>query len=667
MMKRIVYFLFVLFTVVVLSNTAYSLDSEKSAPLALRLPVGPRAIGIGEAYTGVSEGVFGINWNPAGLAFAKKIEIQAQTSFWLAQTNYEAIGYLQPLPAGAIGTSLQYLHMGELDRINNSQLEGKFKVYDGMGSLAYGISPDDILGFGIAIKGFQTRLADEKGDGFAFDIGFLWKPIDIFSFGVVGQNIGSKIKYIDMEEDLPQALKLGLAWNLELPSEAGRLCLLFDGTQVRDNEYIIGGGIEHWGLETLAIRLGYRYDTVDDKLEGLKGLRAGFGVRTRGILVDYAYAPYGDLGVTHHVSMGYRFGEVKELPKPSPIISANPFIISPNGDDINEKTKFTISGDNIVEISEWEFMILDKDNKKVRAKEGIVVPSAIYWEGTDNLGNKLEDGQYFGILRLTQTNGKVTKSLKETVVLDNMPPRSAILMNPREFSPNGDGVDDAVTITMDAVDNSRLSEWSLEIKDEKGKLVKSFKGQGEVAPKVVWDGRDDYYEKVVFDGDYFATLMCKDIAGNVSETDPQKIVLNVMPIIEDLDVKEEERGLVINLSSQVLFDSGQSTLKPEAYKSIKEVIKLLNAYPKNKVSIEGHTDSVGSASYNLKLSEKRASSVYTYLVNAGVDSKRLAIVGHGESNPVASNNTEEGKRLNRRVEIIILRSEVEEEKKEETE
>jgi len=639
----------------------YSLDSTRSAPLALRLPVGPRAIGIGEAYVGVSDDVFGINWNPAGLAFTRQIEIQAQTSFWLAQTNYEAIGYLQPLPTGAIGASFQYLHMGELSRINDSELEGKFKVYDGMGSLAYGISPDDILGFGVAIKGFQTRLADEKGDGFAFDIGFLWKPTDIFSFGIVGQNIGSKMKYIDMEEDLPQSLKLGFAWNLELPGEAGRLCVLVDGTQVRDNEYIVGGGIEHWGLETLAIRLGYKYDTVDDKLGGLKGLRAGFGVRTRGILVDYAYAPYGDLGVTHHVSVGYRFGEIKELPKPSVVISANPFIISPDGDDINEKTKFTISGENFVEISEWEFMIKDKDNRTIRAKKGTAVPSAIYWEGTDNLGNKIEDGQYFGILKLTQTNGKVTTSIKETVVVDKMPPRSAILINPQEFSPNGDDKDDTVTITMDAVDNSRLSEWSLEIRDEKGNQVKTFEGKGEVTPKVVWDGKDDYYGKVVFNGNYFATLVCKDIAGNVSETDPQKIVLNVIPITEELEVKEEERGLVISLSSQVLFDSGQSTLKPEAYKSIKEVIKLLNAYPGNRVSIEGHTDSVGSASYNLKLSRKRAKSVYTYLVNAGVDSKRLVVVGHGESNPVASNNTEEGKRLNRRVEIIILRSEVEEE------
>ena len=452
-----------------------------------------------------------------------------------------------------------------------------------------------------------------------------------------------------------------MAWNLKLPNEAGDLAILIDGTQVQDNEYIISGGIEHWGLETLAVRLGYKYDTFNNKIGGFKGLRAGFGVKTRGMLLDYAYVPFGDLGTIHHISVGYRFGDVEKLPEPNIIISANPFIISPNGDGVNEKTKFSISGENFVEIKEWRFIIKDINDNLVKMNKGTAIPTAVYWKGTDNLGNRVEDGQYRAVFQVIQTNKKLTSSFEETVVVDNMPPRSAILIKPEEFSPNADGKDDTVNITLEAVDNSRIKEWTLEIRNAQGKMVKTFSGKGEVSKEVVWDGKDDYYERTVFNGDYFAIFICEDIAGNVSQTEPKKLIVNTVIISEDLDIKEEARGLVINLSSQVLFGSGQSTLKPEAYKSIQEVIKILNAYPDNKVSIEGHTDSVGSASYNQKLSEKRAKSVYKYLVNAGVTSGRLGILGHGEIKPIASNVNEEGRRLNRRVEIIILRSEIEKE------
>ncbi len=87
---------------------------------------------------------------------------------------------------------------------------------------------------------------------------------------------------------------------------------------------------------------------------------------------------------------------------------------------------------------------------------------------------------------------------------------------------------------------------------------------------------------------------------------------------------------------------------------------MLQAYPLNKVSIEGHTDSVGSTANNQKLSEKRAKAVYDYLVEVGkIDASRLSVRGWGEDRPIASNRTVRGRDLNRRVEIIVLKREEE--------
>jgi outer membrane protein OmpA-like peptidoglycan-associated protein len=119
-------------------------------------------------------------------------------------------------------------------------------------------------------------------------------------------------------------------------------------------------------------------------------------------------------------------------------------------------------------------------------------------------------------------------------------------------------------------------------------------------------------------------------------------------------VKEEARGTVITLDGSVLFVSAKSELLPIAQKKLDDVAKALNdTAPEQTIVVEGHTDSNGSDASNLKLSQDRADSVRAYLVSRGVKSERITAVGKGESTPVASNDTTEGRANNRRVEIIV--------------
>ena len=123
---------------------------------------------------------------------------------------------------------------------------------------------------------------------------------------------------------------------------------------------------------------------------------------------------------------------------------------------------------------------------------------------------------------------------------------------------------------------------------------------------------------------------------------------------EILETRREARGLIVNLSD-VLFDTGQATLKPGAREKLSKLAGILSAYPgAYRIEIEGHTDSVGSDESNLNLSRGRAGSVRDYLVQNGVKSERvIATSGFGESKPVADNETAAGRQVNRRVEIII--------------
>ncbi|MFA5337245.1 MAG: OmpA family protein [Candidatus Omnitrophota bacterium] len=121
----------------------------------------------------------------------------------------------------------------------------------------------------------------------------------------------------------------------------------------------------------------------------------------------------------------------------------------------------------------------------------------------------------------------------------------------------------------------------------------------------------------------------------------------------------EEKGLVITFVSEVLFDSGKASLKPESFSSLDKVAKILvDNVPGNNIGIEGHTDNEpikrSKWKSNWELSAHRALSVLEYLEEKGVNSERLSASGYGEYKPVASNDTAQDRQLNRRVEIVIL-------------
>lgn len=119
-----------------------------------------------------------------------------------------------------------------------------------------------------------------------------------------------------------------------------------------------------------------------------------------------------------------------------------------------------------------------------------------------------------------------------------------------------------------------------------------------------------------------------------------------------LETRESARGLIVNIND-VLFDFNKYTLKPGAREKLAKVAGILLAYPGLKVQLEGHTDSIGSDEYNLKLSDARAGAVRDYLVSQSVPAANLTAAGFGKDNPVASNDNAAGRQQNRRVEMVV--------------
>ncbi len=119
-----------------------------------------------------------------------------------------------------------------------------------------------------------------------------------------------------------------------------------------------------------------------------------------------------------------------------------------------------------------------------------------------------------------------------------------------------------------------------------------------------------------------------------------------------LQTRDTVRGLIVSMPD-VLFDFNKYTLKPEARERLARISGIVLAYPDLRLQIEGYTDSIGSDEYNQTLSDKRAESVRDYLVSSGVSMNNVAAVGKGKADPVADNSTAAGRKLNRRVEMIV--------------
>ena len=127
-----------------------------------------------------------------------------------------------------------------------------------------------------------------------------------------------------------------------------------------------------------------------------------------------------------------------------------------------------------------------------------------------------------------------------------------------------------------------------------------------------------------------------------------------------LPIAQSERGVQIFLPSSALFESGKSSLNvTESSAYLQRVVVLINTKTDKNVILEGHTDNLGNEALNQELSEARARSVREALIAQGIDGKRLSTAGYSFNRPVASNANDEGRKLNRRVEVVILEEKVE--------
>ncbi|RYG54841.1 MAG: OmpA family protein [Chitinophagaceae bacterium] len=146
-------------------------------------------------------------------------------------------------------------------------------------------------------------------------------------------------------------------------------------------------------------------------------------------------------------------------------------------------------------------------------------------------------------------------------------------------------------------------------------------------------------------------------AGGLIGRQMDKQAKEIEQTVPGAEVERVGEGIVVNFSEKVLFDFGKSDLNNQSYNALDKLVAVLNKYNQTDLKIYGHTDSKGTEAFNQGLSERRASAVSNYLASRGIGRARLMTYGYGETTPKCTNDTEEGRACNRRVEFAITANE----------
>lgn len=291
----------VLITIIILilfTTPVFALGAGESCASFLKISVGPKAIGLGEAFTAVADDVTAIYWNPAGLSQINSHQFIFMHNLWFEDITHNFIGITIP------SKNKQVLGLGMITLVIDD-IEKRSTEYDLIPIDTFKATDKAFIiswankNVGINIKLISQQIDDKKGRGVAFDMGWLHQLSQNIKIGAVLQNWNEikEMKIYKKEFNYPTILRLGTSY------KRNDLLLAIDFYKPFDNKLSIHFGLEK-SYERFYLRGGYRYK-LNTTNEPLSGVTLGFGCKFKNYQLDYGYVPYPDLGNTHRVSVTY--------------------------------------------------------------------------------------------------------------------------------------------------------------------------------------------------------------------------------------------------------------------------------------------------------------------------------------------------------------------------
>jgi hypothetical protein len=280
----------------------------------LNIPVGARAVAMGQAFTSVPNDVQGIAYNPASLATMAASQASFQHLSYVQDVTQQSIayGYAGKRERPSWGVYSNYLRVANIERTQATLLNsgdgfteaGTFSTYDMLlgGTVAVPVGFD--LSLGSTVKLLHESLADASSTGGAVDFGAVYQANEEHSWNIAAaiQNLGFSSKFADAQVPWPWTFRTGISGQ-----PFAQWFLSSDFVKRRDTSGEFDVGAEVTPRHLFSLRAGYRYQLRRPDYGGLSDFSIGVGFRQKTFSIDYAFVPMGDLGQTHRISLNLRF------------------------------------------------------------------------------------------------------------------------------------------------------------------------------------------------------------------------------------------------------------------------------------------------------------------------------------------------------------------------
>lgn len=304
-----------LLSIIMLAQCPQLYAAQSSAAQFLNLGFGARALGMGEAFTAVADDISCLYYNPAGLAAHQdRRELSFSHAWHVQDTAISQLGYM----ARPYAYAVTYFSAGQMEGRNTAgNPTGNFTASDLAAAVSRGFNFGPLMA-GVSGKVISQRIQSSAATSFAADMGLLYRFEGTpYSAGASLVNLGTKVKFEDEGYPLPLKLRVGVAAAFKAP----KLLLALDAEFPNDAPAAARLGAEYTGIESLALRFGYRTVTGGQRdailgsgfgnsatgVSAMYGFFAGLGFTFANVRLDYALLPYGDLGSAHRFSLALEF------------------------------------------------------------------------------------------------------------------------------------------------------------------------------------------------------------------------------------------------------------------------------------------------------------------------------------------------------------------------
>jgi outer membrane protein OmpA-like peptidoglycan-associated protein len=468
--------------VCVFAAESASADNGTTGADFLKIGIGARPAAMGSAYLALADDADAPQWNPAGLAALDMPEVSLMHLAYFGDVNYEYIGAAMPWHGQGLGLGFSWLNVAPFNSTGDpNAVLGSAADYSISAAYALNLGPQ--LQAGLTARMLVSQLAGYSSYGGAVDAGATFRPFGRgLALAVVAQNLGGESGFDGTSDPLPISLKVGAAYSLYDRSQQPWLNLAVDADKSLQSRYQFKAGLELWIFESLALRGGYQFSEGGQDLTNSDpnlpaNFTAGLGLKLGPAAVDYALVPMGELGVTHRLSVSWRFGYTPDTVPREQLVTSPPKIAGGAG------VAFGLSDQALkgAPVREWKLEIQDTEGRVVRtlAGEG-ALPRNLAWDLDDADGRPVNRGlPYHYTVTLRDWNGNAVAA--EGTIAQEIKPKELM-----DSSPSYDAAAGGLVFRPRAAMSVGVREWKLNIRDSSGNILKTLTGTGAIPKALVW-------------------------------------------------------------------------------------------------------------------------------------------------------------------------------------